>query len=159
MINPTFNMLAQMATTIQSLASATHNTSHTQPPAGNIGRAVGDTRSVEQITNGPLFDIFKQRDFHHLANDFYKQVGGNWNDAKLGTAEQADVAANAERVLTHIDQMGGNGSLSGNLHIEGYRSPSPFAVIPTKDGNTTEGSEARNLLNFASQGYASFQQN
>lgn len=140
-----------------------------QPPTENTGRAPGDNRTVEEITNGPLFkQIFGSSDpknpqapllAHDRLEDFYWQIGGNFNDPTLSYKERADVAANAEKVLQFIAQSGGNDSIANNGFIEGEtKFRSKIAYQGLSDGAlTVEGSEARMVLNFARDGYHALQ--
>lgn len=155
MIIPTSTIVTHIATTLTSVANSIIDTPSPTPPTGNTGRAPGDTRSAEQITSGPLFSIFQEHQFRSLIGGFYNQIGGHWNDPKSSADAQADRAADAERVLAYIDQMGGHGSFAGDGQIQGYRSPGWLAVMPTILRNTTPGSEAGKLLNFANEGYPS----
>lgn len=146
-------------------------TQHTPPqaPIDNTGREPGDYRSAEQITSGPLFkNLFKDPKSKTSqapllegprVDDFFWQIGGNWNDPKRSFAERADIAANAERVLKFIDQTGGESSTANNGVVEGTINLRPrlqYEVLSPDDINI-EGSEARKLLNFAKYGYSALQ--
>ena len=151
-----------------------------QAPTENTGRAAGDYRTVDEITKNPLFDNlltplpadkmptsahldpftnpYAARLEEHRIDDFYDKVGGNWNDPSLSDSERADIAANAERVLEYIDRLGGNNSTVGDQMINGMSSALPRLYYNrlTTEHLTTEGSEARLLLNFADHGYDVF---
>ena len=143
--------------------------SFSQPPTENTGKAPGDNRTAEQIISGPLFkQIFGSSDpknpkapllEQHRLEDFYFQIGGNFNDPTLSDGERARLAANAERVLQFIAQSGGNGSIANNGLIEGettFRSKVGYLLLSDRD-LTVEGSEARMVLNFARDGYHALQ--
>lgn len=96
-----------------------------QPPTHNTGRDPGDHRSKEEIISGPLFKNLTSSDLDTLPvltgerlESFYVQIGGDYNDPNLTDAQQADLAANAERVLEEIDRQGGFSSVANNKHIE-----------------------------------------
>lgn len=90
-------------------------------------------------------------------NDFFWQIGGNWNDPKLSDAQKADIAANAERVLKYIDQTGGQHSTANNNMIEGSIWYGFRIHRGDPDTMNKAGSEARALLNFSKEGYSALQ--
>lgn len=121
----------------------------------NVGQDKYDKRSVEQITHTPLFSDM-QKMFTSLPNgdrylqQFFQQVGGDWRDPTLTARAKANIAANAERVLEHIDKLGGRHSTAENNRLDGLRQN-------TKGKPAYRHSEAARLLNFCEQGYSIFQ--
>ena len=138
-----------------------------QAPTQNTGRAAGDYRSAEEITQNPLFKksfpTVPSQGSPLLAEDrlesFYEKVGGNWNDKNLSARERADIAANAERVLEYIDNLGVSNSIAGNQKIDGIQTERPRLHYEslTNEHLSVPFSEANLLLNFAQYGYRTFQ--
>ena len=139
-----------------------------QPPTQNAGRAPGDFRSVSEITSGPLFkNLMRTPDTPANSppllegkriDDFYWQIGGNWNDPSLSSEKRADLAANAERVLQFIDQSG-EGPTANNNNIDGISAirPRMFYDHLKIESLSDAGSEARTFLNFSKNGYSALQ--
>lgn len=139
-----------------------------QPPTHNTGRSPGDFRSAEDITRGPLFKNLMYTPGAPMnqppllegrrIGDFYRQIGGNWNDPALSSEKRADLAANAERVLQFIDQSG-EGATANNNNIEGITNVRPRMLYDFLGIETLSlaGSEARTLLNFSQYGYSALQ--
>lgn len=142
----------------------TESPSLTCPPdptiAMNMDRDMYDKRSVEQILKNPLFSEMQRtierlwdRDKYRQA--FYGHVGGDWTDTSMDPRKRADIAANAERILQHIDKLGGSRSTPYNYHFEGSKTQIDRGP-PHKDNTTTENSEARRLLDFCDYGFSIF---
>lgn len=135
-----------------------------QPPRENSGRDPGDHRSADVISSGPLFRGItpsQNGEASQLKGSdreaFYRQVGGDWNDPNASPDERADRAANAERVLRYIDNVGGENSEANNNNIDGWAPRSntrdrSLNLSPLEIG--TPNSESRMFLNFIRNGYS-----
>lgn len=138
-----------------------------QAPTKNTGRAAGDYRSVDEITQNPLFEKSLPTTSYlgsplleeDRLESFYEKVGGNWNDKSLSDRERADIAANAERVLEFIDNLGVSNSIAGNQKIDGIQVERPRLHYQslTNEHLSVPFSEANLLLNFAQYGYRTFE--
>lgn len=124
-------------------------------PTANTGRTPNDRRSAEEIARHPLFSSLKNHP--KIIEDFKTQVGGDWNDSKLDPDTRANIAANAERVLTYIDSLGGAHSKANNNKIDGKYN-GPTLPIPEKfrgpESEIALFSESWRLLDFSKDGYS-----
>ncbi|WP_148046893.1 hypothetical protein [Pseudomonas poae] len=142
------------------LPSALPTTSPSAPPTQcfNRGQDPYDRRTAEKILKNPLFSSLDKganpagARFLNL-DKFYEKVGGNWNDKRLSPRQRADIAANAERVLEHIDRMGGRHSTGYNNNIDGLM-PDRITLEARYINNTVnKDSEYMRLLDFCERGY------
>lgn len=122
------------------------------------GRMPGDLRTVEEITLNPLFNAFEEVFVAEELAAFKVRIGGDWEDSGLPADVRADIAANAEHVLTFIDQQGGACSTANDGKIDGRVQDVPFLppAFLTREHFTYPGSEARRLSDFAHAGYSIF---
>jgi hypothetical protein len=128
-------------------------------PTGNTGRAPGDHRSVDAITNTPLFASAREA----LKDDKLtgiKSQTGDWDDMNASNDTRADRAANAERVFQYADAKGGTESTPNNNQIEGtlYTRPMTASAASDSSYDYVKGSEANTLYNFEQNGYKAFAQ-
>lgn len=128
-------------------------------PTGNTGRAPGDHRSVDAITNNPLFASAREA----LKDDKLtgiKSQTGDWDDMNASNDTRADRAANAERVFQYADAKGGTESTPNNNQIEGALYTRPMTASASSDSSYDyeAGSEANTLYNFEQNGYKAFAQ-
>ncbi|QDG59537.1 MULTISPECIES: hypothetical protein [Pseudomonas] len=128
-------------------------------PTGNTGRAPGDHRSVDAITNTPLFASAREA----LKDDKLtgiKSQTGDWDDMNASNDTRADRAANAERVFQYADAKGGTESTPNNNQIEGTLYTRPMTASASSDSSYdyVKGSEANTLYNFEQNGYKAFAQ-
>ena len=128
-------------------------------PTGNTGRAPGDHRSADAITNTPLFASAREA----LKDDKLtgiKSQTGDWDDMNASNDTRADRAANAERVFQYADAKGGTESTPNNNQIEGtlYTRPMTASAASDSSYDYVKGSEANTLYNFEQNGYKAFAQ-
>lgn len=120
-----------------------------------------DTRTAKQIQENPIFSIF---DFNintpsfgaRFLNmeKFLDQVAGGVSRENLTPRQEADLWATAERVLEHIDKLGGTQSTAYDNKIEGLM-PERMTREARYISNTVHGdSELMRLLDFCKRGYA-----
>ncbi|MBV4454645.1 MULTISPECIES: hypothetical protein [Pseudomonas] len=118
-----------------------------RPPNGNELSSLGDRRTAEKISDNPLFNVFNHLPTHVVEN-FYNQIGGNWNDTKFSANARASFARKAEHVLNYIDKAGGRNGTPNNKKIDGIELYMA-GLTHTARGVT----ETQRLLNFTDHGY------
>lgn len=125
-------------------------------PAQNLGRVSGDNRTAMQIADNPIFAALNHLP-RYMLNNFYTQVGGNWNDKSLDPTTRANSAANAERVLEHLDTKNQRRPEANNGRIDGFKMAR--VALPDhalrKNNIAINNTEAMALVMFTKFGYSS----